>query len=258
VGKLETMRNKIVAGNWKMNKSYHEGISLINDILNKSPLKTKVIIAPPYLILEKAQSLVNNNVHINIAAQNCHHEENGAYTGEISCSMLKSINVNYTIIGHSERRTYNNENDTLLKKKVDQALIHNIKPIFCCGENLDQRKSSKHFDVIEAQLNNGVFHLDKNAFHNLIIAYEPVWAIGTGETATPEQAQEIHFFIRQLIEKKYGPQTATSISILYGGSCKPSNAFEIFSQKDVDGGLIGGASLNAKDFHAIIDASEQV
>ena len=240
-----------------MNKSYQEGIRLINDILRKSPVKTKVIIAPPYLMLEKAQSLLEGKDGFALAAQNCHHHENGAFTGEISCSMLKSININFSIIGHSERRTYNGETNSIIKNKIDQAIENQIKPIFCCGENLEERKGSKHFDVIEAQLNNGIFHLEKNDFLNIIIAYEPVWAIGTGETASPEQAQEIHYFIRNLVEKRYGLHAASSISILYGGSCKPSNAFEIFSQKDVDGGLIGGASLNAEDFHCIIDASEK-
>ena len=251
------MRDKIVAGNWKMNKNFQEGLALINDLLNIAPSKTKVIIAPPYLLLEKAQSVTNNNKYIAVAAQNCHHEENGAFTGEISCEMLKSISICYTLIGHSERRTYNGESDALIKNKIDQALKYDIKPIFCCGENLNQRKESKYFEVIESQLKNGVFHLENNAFKNVIIAYEPVWAIGTGETATPEQAQEIHAYIRQLIEKEYNTKTASEISILYGGSCKPSNAYSLFSQKDVDGGLIGGASLNSKDFQSIILASEQ-
>jgi len=209
------------------------------------------------LMLEKAQSLLEGKDGFAIAAQNCHHHKNGAFTGEVSCPMLKSININFSIIGHSERRTYNGETNSIIKNKIDQAIENQIKPIFCCGENLEERKGSKHFDVIEAQLNNGIFHLEKNDFLNIIIAYEPVWAIGTGETASPELAQEIHYFIRNLVEKRYGLQVASSISILYGGSCKPSNAFEIFSQKDVDGGLIGGASLNAEDFHYIIDASEK-
>ena len=189
-----------------------------------------------------------------IAAQNCHQEMSGAYTGEISAAMLADLGLDYVILGHSERRAYNGENNALLAKKVDTTLSQNLKVIYCCGETLEERKSGVHFDLVANQIKEGVFHLDAEAMKNIVIAYEPVWAIGTGETATSAQAQEMHAHIRTVLTDKYGANLAESTSILYGGSCKPSNAEDLFSQSDVDGGLIGGASLKAEDFISIIKA----
>jgi len=194
------------------------------------------------------------NSVIQVAAQNMHFAENGAYTGEISADMLLDINVDIVILGHSERRSLFGETDALLAKKVQTALAKNMRIIFCFGEELEDRKSGNHFSVVENQLKNALFDFEPKAFKNIVLAYEPVWAIGTGETATAEQAQEMHAFIRGIVEKRYSKEIADNISILYGGSCKPSNAEEIFSMEDVDGGLIGGASLNSKDFFDIVNA----
>ncbi|HKJ06093.1 MAG TPA: triose-phosphate isomerase, partial [Flavobacteriaceae bacterium] len=191
---------------------------------------------------------------VEVAAQNMHFETSGAFTGEVSAEMLLSVDVDIVILGHSERREYFNETDTLLAKKVDKALASEMEVIFCFGEVLEDRKSNKHFDVVESQIKNALFHLDAKQWKNIVLAYEPVWAIGTGETASPEQAQEMHAFIRKIVSEKYSSEVAENISILYGGSVKPNNAKEIFSKEDVDGGLIGGAALNATDFEAIIDA----
>lgn len=250
------MRQKIVAGNWKMNKNAEETEDLINELIAILPanLTTQVIIAPTFINLASAADHTEFT-SIQVAAQNMHQAEGGAFTGEISADMLKSIGINTVILGHSERRAYFNETDALLANKVDTALKHNMKIIFCFGEELKDRATNSHFNIVEMQLRDGLFHLPESAFENIILAYEPVWAIGTGETATPEQAQEMHLFIRETIQKKYGSR-AQDISILYGGSVKPENAKEIFSKPDVDGGLIGGASLNASDFMAIVNASE--
>ena len=214
---------------------------------------TKVIIAPTFVNLERVAKATKKS-KVKVAAQNMHFEANGAYTGEVSAEMLKSIGVKTVILGHSERREYFGETDEMLAKKVNTALANKMNVIFCFGEVLEDRKSGNHEKVVESQIKNALFHLEAEAFKNIVLAYEPVWAIGTGETASPEQAQEMHAFIRKTLTDKYGSEVAEEVSILYGGSCKPGNAQEIFSKKDVDGGLIGGAALNADDFLAIITA----
>ena len=247
------MRQKIVAGNWKMNKNASQSQELIIELLQKLPeTKAQVIIAPTFVNLAQAVHQVKES-KIEVAAQNMHQAEGGAFTGEISADMLKSIGVNTVIIGHSERRSYFHETDALLANKVDTALQHDMKVIFCFGEELKDRSTNSHFNIVELQLRDGLFHLPESAWSNIVLAYEPVWAIGTGETATPAQAQEMHQFIRETILKKYGSDVAENVSILYGGSVKPDNAKEIFSQADVDGGLIGGAALKADDFVGIIN-----
>jgi len=240
-----------------MNKTYQETKALIKELeisVKDLTLKnTRVIIAPTFVNLQKASKMTKKSV-IEVAAQNMHQAESGAYTGEISAQMLKSIYVNTVILGHSERREYFGETDELLAKKVDAALKNDLEVIFCFGEVLEDRKSGNHFKVVERQIKNALFHLDSDAWSNIILAYEPVWAIGTGETASPEQAQEMHAFIRGLVAKRYLSGVAEKVSILYGGSVKPDNAKEIFSKADVDGGLIGGAALKAKDFMSIVRA----
>ena len=248
------MRQQIVAGNWKMNNDLSQTESLITALKEKQKTSNaEVMVAPTFTNLFKAfEALKETNIEV--IAQNMHFAENGAYTGEISASMLKSVGVNTVILGHSERRAYFNETDEMLAKKVDAALANNIKVIFCFGEELSDRKSGNHENVVESQIKNALFHLEASAFKSIILAYEPVWAIGTGETASPEQAQDMHAFIRKTLSDMYGDTVADSVSILYGGSVKPNNAQEIFSKPDVDGGLIGGASLNANDFFDIVNA----
>jgi len=220
--------------------------------LNNSQIASSVdiIVAPPSIYL--SEFVGKKNKHICLAAQNCSDSENGAYTGEISASMLYSIGVEYCLVGHSERRQYQNESDILIKQKVNVLLENKVTPIFCCGENLDKRESGDFYKVIQSQLENSLFHLSNSEIKEVVIAYEPVWAIGTGVTASPGQAQEIHAFIRSLLVEKYSLETAEEISILYGGSCNASNAKELFMNKDVDGGLIGGAALDVDSFSAII------
>lgn len=249
------MRTKIVAGNWKMNKNLQESQKLTLDILSKLNANSaaRVVVAPTFTNLQAVASQTNNT-KVEVAAQNIHQATNGAFTGEISADMVKSVGVDIVILGHSERRAYFGETDELLAQKVDAALANGLEIIFCFGEELKDRKSGKHFEIVENQLKNGVFHIAPDAWKSVVLAYEPVWAIGTGETASPEQAQEMHAFIRETIAGKFGKQVAGSVSILYGGSVKPDNAKEIFSKPDVDGGLIGGASLKADDFLAIVDA----
>ena len=248
------MRKNIVAGNWKMHKTHSETITLIEEIiLKKQNTATEIIVAPTFVNLQTAVTISEGN-NITVAAQNMHQAEGGAFTGEISASMLTDIGVNTVILGHSERRAYFHETDALLASKVDTALKHNMRAIFCFGEELKDRQLNNHFNVVEYQLRDALFHLGKSDWSNIILAYEPVWAIGTGETASPEQAQEMHAFIRSLVEKVYGFDVSDNVSILYGGSVKPDNAKEIFSKKDVDGGLIGGAALKADDFLAIVNA----
>ncbi|RKS56170.1 triosephosphate isomerase [Gillisia mitskevichiae] len=249
------MRKNIVAGNWKMNNDLAETQELISHLklqMVKQPT-AEVYVAPSFVNLYNTFQSLKGTV-INVAAQNMHYAENGAYTGEVSAKMLKSIGVNTVILGHSERRALFNETDELLAKKVDAALENDMEIIFCFGEELKDRKSEKHFEVVKKQLENGLFHISKDAWKNIILAYEPVWAIGTGETASPEQAQEMHQYVRSLVEEKFGNEIAQNVSILYGGSVKPGNAAEIFEKEDVDGGLIGGASLNAIDFLTIVNA----
>jgi triosephosphate isomerase len=248
------MRKKIVAGNWKMNTTLAEGIKLaeeVDSMVEKIPSKTIVIVAPPFIHLAEVSKLLKK---VFLSAQNCAYESRGAFTGEISVEMIKSTGAKYVIIGHSERRTYFHEDNMTLLKKTKLAIDTDLIPIFCCGEKLSERESRVHFDTVKKQLDETVFTFDKTQFSKLIIAYEPVWAIGTGINATPEQAQEMHKFIRDLIKKKYDTQTAEDTTILYGGSCKPSNAMDLFKNPDVDGGLIGGASLNANDFMAIVQS----
>lgn len=251
------MRKKIVAGNWKMNKAFHEADDLVFDIVKlvdkNGANGVEVVICPPFPYLELATDITEND-KVFIGAQNVSNQESGAYTGEISAMMLKSIEVKYCIVGHSERRKYFNESNQFLSEKVDICLKHDIIPIFCCGEVLEERKSENHFDVVKTQLTESLFHLEPKDFKKVVIAYEPVWAIGTGVTATSEQAQEMHAFIRSIIEEKYNKALANDITILYGGSCNPKNAKELFTNPDVDGGLIGGASLKADDFYKIVDS----
>ncbi|HOY30319.1 MAG TPA: triose-phosphate isomerase [Bacteroidales bacterium] len=255
------MRRKIIAGNWKMNNTLPEATSLVEGILNGLEQSTNItnrdlldiVLAPPYPYLNLCKDLIKGKQGIYIAAQNCYSEEKGAYTGEVSAAMISSIGAKYVIIGHSERRNYFRENSQMLMKKVDLALKNNLRPIFCIGELIHERQSERHFKVVRQQLADTVFLMKENDFRRIIIAYEPVWAIGTGLTATPEQAQEMHSFIRQLIGVKFGRKTINNISILYGGSCNAANAASLFAMPDVDGGLIGGASLKAGDFVSMIE-----
>ena len=254
------MKNIIVAGNWKSNVNFSDAEDLIVEIAENSEdrsNKVEVIICPPFVYLEMATDIQQES-NLFIGAQNISSHENGAYTGEISGEMLKSMDVNFAIIGHSERRKYFNEPDDILLDKLNMALKNHINPIFCIGELLEERQADKHFEVIKQQLENTVFKLSKEDFEHVTLAYEPVWAIGTGVTASKEQAQEMHAFIRNLISEKFGEVIADECFILYGGSCNASNAYELFSQPDVDGGLIGGASLKADEFLKIIDAAEAV
>jgi len=246
------MRKQIVAGNWKMNKNLREGIDLaseVNRLVVNDPGETVVIVAPPFIHLSEVSKVLTV---VKLSAQNCSSEPSGAYTGEVSAEMIRSAGATHVIIGHSERRTYFGEDDILLNKKIKIALKHELIPIFCCGEHLAQRQNGKHMEVVSAQLKQSLFDLSPGDFSKIVIAYEPVWAIGTGVNATPDQAQEMHAFIRSRIAGQYGQETASNTTILYGGSCKPSNAVELFSNPDVDGGLIGGASLNAVEFMAIV------
>jgi len=255
------MRKKIVAGNWKMNMDYTLGMSLFSEVVNMVQDEIRgdqqVIVCPPFIHLHSLVQLNKAGSKVSIGAQNCHQKESGAYTGEVSASMIKSVGAQYVILGHSERRQYFGETDALLAEKVDTVLKSDLKPIFCIGETLEERNGEKHFEVIKRQLAEGLFHLSETHFQSVILAYEPVWAIGTGLTATPEQAQEIHAFIRAEIAAKYSADLADEITILYGGSCNPKNAAELFAQKDIDGGLIGGASLKSRDFTDIVKTFNQ-
>ena len=249
------MRKNIVAGNWKMNNDLAQTQELIADLkkqISAAPAAT-VMIAPTYTNLYPAFEALKNTPVI-VAAQNMHQNASGAFTGEISAAMLKSVGVETVILGHSERRAYFKESNELLAEKVNTALENDMTVIFCFGEELEDRKADKHFDLVESQLKESLYHLSKESWKNIILAYEPVWAIGTGETASPEQAQEMHAFIRKSIADAYGSEIAEEVSILYGGSVKPANAKEIFAKEDVDGGLIGGASLKAEDFLAIVNS----
>ena len=247
------MRKNIVAGNWKMNLNRTEGIALVEDVLAKLPTdnNTHVVFAPSFVYLHKVAKMCANTSKVAAAAQDCSSNEKGAFTGEISANMIASCNARYVVLGHSERRANFKESNELLKTKVGEAFTNNLKVIFCCGESLAQRESGVHFDWIKTQISESLFHLSSEEFKNIVIAYEPIWAIGTGVTASTEQAQEIHAFVRNILVEQYGNEVALSTSILYGGSCKPSNAKELFASQDIDGGLIGGASLNADDFIAI-------
>lgn len=249
------MRKKIVAGNWKMHKNAEQTQELLNDLIAKIPAETtaQVIVAPTFVNLASAVNQLKST-SIGVSAQNMHQAASGAYTGEIAADMLKSIGVNTVILGHSERRAIFHESDALIASKVDAALQNDMTVIFCFGEELKDRQSANHFNIVENQLKDGLFHIEAKDWEKIVLAYEPVWAIGTGETASPEQAQEMHEFIRETVRKAFGSDIAEDVSILYGGSVKPDNAKEIFSKPDVDGGLIGGAALKAEDFLAIVTA----
>lgn len=250
------MRKKIVAGNWKMNKNLQEGIALakeLNEVLTADKPNCGVIICTPFIHLASVAGIIDQNI-IGLGAENCADKVSGAYTGEVSAEMVKSTGANYVILGHSERRAYYHETPEILKEKVKLALANNLDVIFCIGEVLEDREAGKQNEIVKAQLEGSLFDLTAEEFSHIILAYEPVWAIGTGKTATADQAEEMHAFIRQTIADKFGAEAAENVSILYGGSCKPSNAKEIFSKVNVDGGLIGGAALKATDFKGIIDA----
>ena len=248
------MRKNIVAGNWKMNKSHNEAIALIESILNSTYNNNVDLIVFPSSIYASEIVKITSTSQIKVGVQNSSQYENGAYTGELSAGMINSVGVQYVLVGHSERREYFNEQNEILALKINHLLANKLTPIFCCGEVLPERKKGNHFNLVENQLTEGLFHLTDNQILNCIVAYEPVWAIGTGVTASSDQAQEMHYFIRGILAKKYGNDVAASISILYGGSCNPANAKELFANSDVDGGLIGGASLNAQDFIAIANS----
>jgi triosephosphate isomerase len=251
------MRRRIVAGNWKMNMNHQEGLTLakaVDDfLLNNDQGGVEVILCPPYIHLAHLAGLLKAD-NISTGAQDCSDKEAGAYTGEVSAGMIKSTGAKYVIIGHSERRSYHNESDELLNRKIKTALKNELDVIFCCGEVLDEREKGNHFNIVRSQIEKALSGLSGDDFSRIIIAYEPVWAIGTGVTASSEQAQEMHSFIRSIVGRIFGPQKADETVILYGGSCKPSNSAELFSMGDVDGGLIGGASLKENDFCDIISS----
>ena len=249
------MKNrKMVAGNWKMNMNLQEGIALATELKNnvKNPA-CAVVIGTPFIHLASVAQILKDSP-IQLAAENCANHEKGAYTGEVSAAMVRSTGAQYCILGHSERRAYYHETPELLKEKVEQALANNLKVIFCIGEVKEEREAGKQNEVVKNQLEGSVFHLTAEQWQNIVLAYEPVWAIGTGLTATPDQAEDMHRYIRSLVATKYGQQAADDTTILYGGSCNEKNAFELFANEDVDGGLIGGASLVADKFLAIIAA----
>ncbi len=250
------MRKNIVAGNWKMNTTLQEGVALAKDVnaaLATVTPKCDVIIATPFIHLASVVAAVDSS-KLGVGAENCADKESGAYTGEVSAKMVASTGAKYVILGHSERRAYYHETPEILKEKTVLALANGLTPIFCIGEVLEEREAGKHFEVVKAQIEQSLFDLSAEDFGKIILAYEPVWAIGTGKTASADQAQEIHAFIRETIAAKYGKEVADNTSILYGGSCKPSNAKELFAKPDVDGGLIGGAALDATSFMGIVTA----
>lgn len=252
------MRKNIVAGNWKMNTTLPEGVKLakdVNEALKSVTPKCDVIIAVPFTHLASVNEVIDNT-KLGLGAENCADHTSGAYTGEVSAPMVASTGATYVILGHSERRQYYGETSEILKEKVGLALANNLTPIFCIGEVLEERENGSYFDVVKAQIEDALFGLSADDFSKLILAYEPVWAIGTGKTATDEQAEEMHAFIRGVIADKYGKEVAENTSILYGGSCKPSNAKALFAKPNVDGGLIGGASLAADSFMGIVTAFE--
>ena len=250
------MRKNIVAGNWKMNNDINAGLKLASEIINMANDEvrgsTVVVLAPPFIHLSSVAKLMEGAENIHLSAQNCNDHSSGAYTGEVSVDMIKSVGADHVIIGHSERREYYGESNEMLKNKVDLALEAGLTPIFCCGETLETREAGDHFDFVCNQLTESIFHLGAEDFSKLVIAYEPIWAIGTGVTASSDQAQEMHAKLRAHIAEKYSGEIADNTSILYGGSCKPDNAEELFACPDVDGGLIGGASLKSRDFVDIL------
>ena len=249
------MRKKIVAGNWKMNTSLQEGVALakeVNEALKTVTAKCDVVICVPFTHLASVKNVIDDN--LGLGAENCADHKSGAYTGEISASMVASTGANYVILGHSERRQYYGETSETLKEKVALAFENNLTPIFCIGEVLEERENGTYFDVVKSQIEDALFHLSAEDFGKIVLAYEPVWAIGTGKTASDDQAEEMHAFIRNTIAAKYGQEVAENTSILYGGSCKPSNAQALFAKPNVDGGLIGGAALQAESFMGIVTA----
>lgn len=249
------MRKKIVAGNWKMNTTLQEGVALakeVNDALKAVSPKCDVVICVPFTHLASVKNVIDAN--LGLGAENCADHKSGAYTGEVSAAMVASTGANYVILGHSERRQYYGETSETLKEKVALAFENNLTPIFCIGEVLEERENGTYFDVVKSQIEDALFHLSAEDFGKIILAYEPVWAIGTGKTATDDQAEEMHAFIRKTITGKYGETVADNTSILYGGSCKPSNAQALFAKPNVDGGLIGGAALQAESFMGIVTA----
>ncbi|TXK36676.1 triose-phosphate isomerase [Pontibacter qinzhouensis] len=250
------MRKKIVAGNWKMNKTYEEALSLVSEIDNmlkdEASGDVTVIVTPPFPYLQSVGKLVQGNDKLHLAAQNVSEHESGAYTGEVSAAMLKSVGVEYVLVGHSERRQYHHEDAQTLYKKMKAALAQGIKPIFCCGEPLQERDADRHFEYVGQQLKDSISYLSNEEFDQVVIAYEPIWAIGTGRTASSQQAQEMHAYIREQLSRMFDAEAAFNCTILYGGSANPGNAKELFSKEDVDGGLIGGASLKSRDFTDIV------
>lgn len=246
------MRDNIAAGNWKMNTELQSGMTLASEVVNMAADEvasaTKMILIPPFTHLTTVKKQLGDSPNVFLGAQNCHEAASGAYTGEVSVEMLKSVGVDYVVLGHSERREYFAESHELLAKKTDAVLAGGLLPIFCCGEKLETREADGHFDLVKDQIEESLFHLSAADFAKVVIAYEPVWAIGTGVTASDDQAQEMHAFIRKVIADKYGQEVAESTSILYGGSVKPGNAQALFACPDVDGGLVGGASLKSRDF----------
>ena len=250
------MRKNIVAGNWKMNTTLQEGVALaeeVNETLAGRQANCDVVICVPFTHLASIAAKINQE-KLGLGAENCADHDKGAYTGEVSAPMVASTGATYVILGHSERRQYYGETAETLRAKVALALENKLTPIFCIGEVLEERENNTHFDVVKSQIVDGLFNLSAEDFGKIVLAYEPVWAIGTGKTASAEQAEEMHAFIRKTVEEKYGKEVAENTSILYGGSCKPSNAKELFAKPDVDGGLIGGASLKCADFMGIVDA----
>ncbi len=256
------MRKKIVAGNWKMNKTADEAQALLSELVNllkeeaSAAANVTVVLCPPSLYLTMAQQQVASVENVSVGAQNCHEKASGAYTGEISAPMLQSVGIEYVILGHSERRQYFSETNAQLAQKVNSALEHGLTPIFCCGESRDLRENGDYIGFVKNQLTNSLFHLAPESFNKVVIAYEPIWAIGTGLTASSAQAQDMHFELRRHIAGQYGDAVAQGISILYGGSANAQNAAELFAQTDVDGGLIGGASLKASDFITVVKAAQ--
>ncbi len=253
------VRTKVIAGNWKMNTTKDTAERLAQRIVTLSQKSAlKMILAPPHCFLPIVGSIVEDLSHIELAAQNVHHESFGAYTGEVSVPMLRSLGVGYVILGHSERRQYFGETDEYILRKMGKVLEQGLKVIYCCGENLEDRKAGRQNDIINRQLTQSVLKLPQDQIKNVIVAYEPVWAIGTGETASPQQAQAMHQYIRKCLAQSFGIETAQSCTILYGGSVKPNNALELFQKEDIDGALVGGASLDAEDFVAIVGAMHRV
>jgi triosephosphate isomerase len=252
------MRKKIIAGNWKMNKTFDEGMGLVSEISNMLKDEyhgnAEVIIIPPFVHINAISRMVINDRNVSVGAQNCSNHVSGAYTGEVSAAMLKSCGATYVIIGHSERRQYFGEHNDWLAKKVDAVLAEGLSPIYCCGETLEERESNKHFDVLKSQISEALFHLSTEQMSKVVVAYEPVWAIGTGKTASTAQAQEVHAFIRTLLNDKFGADVSDNITIQYGGSVKADNAKELFSAPDIDGALVGGAALQSRSFVDIVKA----